>query len=80
MAIQLTPDTEILIAHAVAQGVSPSPTALVESAVREYLESRQQKIPGRFRELRRKIEESGVALLDEAGLKQEIAERRGSWE
>ena len=34
MTIQLTPDTEVLISDAVAQGVSSSATALVETAVR----------------------------------------------
>ena len=80
MTIQVTPDTEVLIADAVAQGLSSSASALVETAVREYLESQRRRLPNRLRELRRQIEQAGIPLLDEDGLAKEIAERRGSCE
>jgi Arc/MetJ-type ribon-helix-helix transcriptional regulator len=78
MTIDLTTETEKLITEAVQNGVSPSASELVESAVRQYLEALESSAKGRFRALRQKIEAAGVPLLDEEGIRQEVAERRGS--
>jgi Arc/MetJ-type ribon-helix-helix transcriptional regulator len=78
MTIDLTGETEKLIVAAVEKGVSPSAAELVQAAVRQYLASIEAGKKGRYRALRQNIEAAGVPLLDEEGIRQEVAHRRGS--
>jgi Arc/MetJ-type ribon-helix-helix transcriptional regulator len=76
MSITLSPELESRIEEAVKEGLFNSPEELVESAVNMVL---PPAVPGRFAMLRRKVEESGIKLLNEEELEAEIRSRRGSW-
>jgi Arc/MetJ-type ribon-helix-helix transcriptional regulator len=76
MSITLSPELESRIEEAVKKGLFNSPAELVESAVNMVL---PPAVPGKFAMLRRKVEESGIKLLNEEELEAEIRSRRGSW-
>jgi Arc/MetJ-type ribon-helix-helix transcriptional regulator len=78
MTIDISGETEQLISSAVENGVSPNAADLVEAAVRRYLGTLENRTKGRYQVLRQRIEASGLSLLDEEGIRQEVAERRGS--
>ena len=79
MTIQLSGDTERLINEELGTGRQPNANALVETALKSYLDRRD---PGdrseRFPALRRRIEESGIPLLNDEELRAEICDRRGA--
>jgi len=77
MSINLPPELEFRIEEEVRSGRFTSSSALVNTAVREFL-LKIAPAPGKFRELRRKIEESGIPLLTDEELDAEIQSRRGS--
>jgi hypothetical protein len=77
MTIDLSRETVKLITDAVQKGVSPTASELVEAAVRRYLDPLETGAKGRYQLLRQKIEAAGVPLLDEEGIRQEVAGRRG---
>jgi Arc/MetJ-type ribon-helix-helix transcriptional regulator len=76
MSITLSPELESRIEEAVKEGLFNSPEELVESAVNMVL---PPAVPGKFAMLRRKVEESGIKLLNKEELEAEIRSRRGSW-
>ncbi|MCX6612974.1 MAG: CopG family transcriptional regulator [Acidobacteria bacterium] len=77
MSIHLPPELESRIEEEVRSGRFTSSSDLVDTAVREFL-LKSAPVPGKFRELRRKIEESGIPLLTDEELELEIQSRRGS--
>lgn len=77
MSFNLPPELASRIEEEVRSGRFSSPEALVDTAVREFLLKRTPA-PGAFKELRRKIEESGVPLLTDEELQMEIDALRGS--
>jgi Arc/MetJ-type ribon-helix-helix transcriptional regulator len=79
MPVSLSPEIERKIAEAVQAGRFRTPEDLVEIAVRELLASPTTLAEGQFYHLRRKIEESGVPLLSDEDLRDELRERRGRW-
>ena len=78
MTIDISSETEKLISEAVESGVSRNASDLVEAAVRRYLVTLEQGAQGRYQALRERIEAAGLSLLDEDGIRHEVAERRGS--
>jgi Arc/MetJ-type ribon-helix-helix transcriptional regulator len=78
MTIDLSRETEDLITEAVENGVLATASDLVEAAVRRYLETLEKGAKGRYQALRQRIEAAGLSLLDQEGIRQEVAARRGS--
>ncbi len=78
MSIELSIELENQIADAVRSGRFTTPTELIETAGRRLLDEPAPE-EGRFRKLRRRIEESGVPLLTEDELQAEVQSRRGRW-
>jgi Arc/MetJ-type ribon-helix-helix transcriptional regulator len=76
MSIELSPETESRIAKAIAAGRFSNPRELVETAVKSLLDEPEQT-PGKFHLLRKRVEESGIPLLSDDELREEMKDRRG---
>lgn len=77
MLIELESETEKRVEEVVRSGRFGSPRELVEAAVQNLLDQFSTS-ERRFHALRRRIEESGIALLSDEELRREIQDRRGS--
>ena len=77
MSINLPPELESRIEEEVRSGRFNSASEFVETAVKQLLPPKRATT-GIYRELRRQIEESGVTLLTEEEVREEVQQRRGS--